>query len=103
MKISLTVAFAGLLLLGASTLKAQVYPYPYYYQYQEYLPQAYDPYYELHVLHYELYLPQYQYQPYPITPPLYPSCCFVGGIVISRPRALVGPLPQARMPIIRRR
>ncbi len=104
----LMVMLAGLFFLGASDLGAQAYPYPYYYwdgfQYQQYWPQAYDPYYELHVLHYELYLPQYQYQPYPIAPPLYPSCCFAGGIVISRPPAFVSrPLPGARLPVMRRR
>ena len=106
MKIAaLTVVFVGLLLLGARDLSAQAYPYPYYYwdgfQYQQYSPQEYDPYYELHVLHYQLYLPQYQ--PFPIYQPLYQPCCFTGGLVISRPAAPVRPLPQARARVTRRR
>jgi hypothetical protein len=36
-------------------------------------PQEYDPYYELHAMHYQLYLPQY---------PAYTSCCFQGGIMV---------------------
>jgi len=102
---SLTIVFVGLLFLGARDLWAQAYPYPYYYwdgtQYQQYWPQAYDPYYELHVMHYQLYLPQYQ--PFPIYQPLYQPCCFSGGLVISRPAAPVMTLPQARSPVMRRR
>jgi hypothetical protein len=48
------------------------------------------------VLHYQLYLPQYQ--PYPI----YQPCCFIGGFVVSRPSAPVRPLPQARLQVMRR-
>ncbi len=101
----LAVVFMGLFVLGARDLWAQGYPYPYYYwdgyQYQQYWPQAYDPYYELHVLHYELYLPQYQYPPYPMFLPQ--PCCFTSGLVISRPPAPVRPLPQARSRVMRRR
>jgi hypothetical protein len=94
----LAVVFVGLLLLGALDLRAQAYPYYYWdgTQYQQYWPQEYDPYYELHVLHYQLYLPQYQ--PYPI----YQPCCFIGGFVVSRPSAPVRPLPQARLQVMRR-
>lgn len=101
----LVVFLVGLLLLGVSDLGAQTYSYPYYYwdgfQYQQYSPQDYDPYYELHVLHYQLYRPQYQ--AFPLYPPYYQPCCFVGGLAISRPRVLVTPLPQARVPVMRRR
>jgi hypothetical protein len=99
------VVFVGLLFLGALDLSAQTYPYYYWdgTQYQQYWPQEYDPYYELHVMHYQLYLPQYQYQPYPIYQPVYQPCCFIGGAVISRPSAPVMPLPQARLPVTRRR
>jgi hypothetical protein len=79
MKVSyLAVALFGLLVLGRGDLRAQAYgPYynPYwdvqyqqYLQYQHYLQwQEYldylrqtDPYYELHVMHYQLYLQPYQ-------------------------------------------
>jgi hypothetical protein len=77
----------GLLLLSPPDLRAQVYSpfwglypdvhYQQYLQYQNYLHwQQYleylrlnDPYYDLHVLHYQLYLQPYQ--PYQI----YPPCC----------------------------
>ena len=101
----LAVILAGWFFLGASESRAQSYPYSYYWdgtQYQQYWPQESDPYYELHVMHYQLYRPQYQ--PFPIYPPFYQPCCFVGGLVISRPPALVSrPLPQARLPVMRRR
>ena len=75
----LAVMLIGSIILGTHQVEAQAYgPYyiPSWYeaQYQGYA-QEYDPYYALHVLHYQLYLSQYQYQPYPI----YPSCCFAGG------------------------
>ena len=104
MKIALlAVVFVGSLVLGALDSRAQAYPYYYWdgTQYQQYWPQAYDPYYELHVLHYQLYLPQYQ--PAPIYQPLYQPCCFAGGVVISGPSAPVTPPPQARLPVMRRR
>ena len=54
----LAVMFIGLIVLATHDVQAQAYG-PYYYppswngaQYQ-----GYDPYYELHVLHYQLYLP----------------------------------------------
>ena len=88
----LAAALLGLLLSGTPDLRAQVYgPYydPYwdlqyqqYLQYQHYLQwQDYlkylrqtDPYYDLHVLHYQLYLRPYQ--PYQI----YQPCCFTFGV-----------------------
>jgi hypothetical protein len=93
----------GSIVLGTHQVEAQAYG-PYYTsswyeaQYQGYA-QEYDPYYELHVLHYQLYLPQYQYQPYPI----YPSCCFAGGVVVPSwstpiippPKVIISPRPQA--------
>ena len=99
----LVVMLIGSIVLGAHQVEAQAYG-PYYYtpswyeaQYQGYA-QEYDPYYELHVLHYQLYLPQYQYQPYPT----YPSCCFAGGVVvpwstpiIPLPKVIISPPPQA--------
>lgn len=99
----LALAIFGLLTLGATNLRAQVYnPYfygPYweaqyqYLQYQNYLQwQEYlaylrenDPYYDLHVLHYQLYLQPYQ--PYQ----LYSPCCYGFGIP-------VWPAPIIRVP-----
>ena len=84
----LSVAMFALLLLSPPDLGAQVYSpfsglypdvhYQQYLQYQNYLQwQQYleylrlnDPYYDLHVLHYQLYLQPYQ--PYLI----YPPCCY---------------------------
>ena len=87
----LAVALLGLLLVGARDLRAQYGPYygPYwdmqyqqYLQYQHYLQwQNYleylrqtDPYYELHVMHYQLYLQPYQ------SYPIYSPCCFIVGV-----------------------
>jgi hypothetical protein len=83
----LAIVFLGLMLLGAPGLRAQGYPYysPLWdYQYQQYLRyendlqwqqylrylQEVDPYYDLHVMHYQLYLQRYQ--PYPA----YLPCCY---------------------------
>lgn len=87
----LAVTLLGLLFVGARDLRAQAYPYydPYwdvqyqqYLQYQHYLQwQNYleylrqtDPYYELHVMHNQLYLQPYQ--PYQI----YSPCCYGFGV-----------------------
>ena len=101
----LTIALLGLLVLGAPELRAQVYgPYygPYwdaqyqqylqhqhYLQWQQYLDylRQYDPYYELHVLHYQLYV-----QPY--HPNLiYAPCCY--GIGIRVPSKPINRMPHA--------
>jgi hypothetical protein len=94
--------FAGMLVLLASpNAGAQVYapsPYGSYwdgFQYQPYpYAQQYDPYYDLHVMHYQLYL-----QPYPGYPTYQP---FVTGVapfwpqtVLTVPRVIVTPRPQA--------
>jgi hypothetical protein len=89
--VSLAVVMFGLSVLGVPNLRAQVYgPYyaPYadvhyqqYLQYQHYLQwQQYleylrltDPYYDLHVMHYQLYLQPYQ--PYQA----YAPCCYTFG------------------------
>ena len=88
---SLAVVMFGLSVLGVPDLPAQVYgPYyaPYadvhyqqYLHYQHYLQwQQYleylrltDPYYDLHVMHYQLYLQPYQ--PYQA----YAPCCYTFG------------------------
>ncbi len=95
--LSAAVALFVLLVLGAPDLRAQVYApyyapyadihYPQYLQYQHYLQwQQYleylrltDPYYDLHVMHYQLYLRPYQ--PYQI----YQPCCYAFGIPRSSP------------------
>jgi len=80
----LTVMLLCLFVLGTHNAQAQGYAPGYYNQYwgTPLYPQQYDPYYGLHVMHYKLYLPQFQtyqmypYQPYPIYPyppyPIYP-------------------------------
>jgi hypothetical protein len=85
----LAVVLFGVLVLGARDLQAQAYYTPYwdlqyqqYLQYQNYLHwqrylyylQQVDPYYDLHVMHYQLYLAPYQ--PFQI----YPPCCYGFGI-----------------------
>lgn len=82
------VAMFGLIVLGVPGLRAQIYSpyhiphwdaqyqqylqYQYYLQWQQYLEylRLTDPYYDLHVMHYQLYLQPYQ--PYYI----YPPCCY---------------------------
>jgi hypothetical protein len=74
--IVMAVGLMSVLLLGNHEATAQMYqPYPYnaYWdgvQYQPYpYPQQYDPYYDLHVMHYQLYLQQYP--GYPVYPSFY--------------------------------
>lgn len=117
----LALALFGLLVLGGRELRAQVYgPYfnPYwdaqyqqYLQYQNYLQwqqylhylRVYDPYYDLHAMHYQLYLQPYQ--PYLS----YSPCCYSFGVpfgstpvtpgprlgIGSRPRSFTSPRSQA--------
>ena len=101
----LAATLLALLVLGSRDLRAQAYgPYSYdpYWdaQYQQYLQyaQPYDPYSELHVMHYQLYLPQYTYQLYP--------CCYVAGAIFPggsapirhRARPVVSPRAQRVIP-----
>ncbi|HWO41734.1 MAG TPA: hypothetical protein VNO43_08030 [Candidatus Eisenbacteria bacterium] len=73
--------------------------------YQDYVPYPYDPYYELHLIHYQLYRPSHAY-------PMYRACCATIGVPIlitpvlppppvisSRPRSVVGPTPRAVGPL----
>lgn len=110
-KLFLVLTLLGLLVLSNRELRAQAYGPSYYdpywdaqYQYEQYLQwqqylaylQQTDPYYDLHVMHYQLYLPQYpSYQ-------LYQPCCFASGVVLPgqpapirrRPRPFVSPQSQ---------
>jgi hypothetical protein len=106
----LAVTLLALLVLGTRDLQAQVYgptyydpywdaQYQQYVQYQQYLQwqqylaylQQYDPYYELHVMHYQLYLPPYpSYQ-------LYQPCCYAGGVIIPDWSATISPQPRPIM------
>jgi hypothetical protein len=104
MKMALLAAtLLGLLVLGIQEVQAQAYvPYGVYWDGSQYVyAQQNDPYYELHVLHYQLYLPQYQ--PYPI----YQPCCFIGSFIIPGAPALTSPASRAivtpRRQAIRRR
>ena len=89
-KIFLIVMFLCLVVLSARGVQAQAYdPYFYYNPYwsgAQYQgePQEYDPYYQLHAMHYQLYLPQYQ---------PYASCCFQGGVVVPGWYGPPAPLP----------
>ena len=86
----LATAFCGILFFAAAEVRAQMYePYNSYWdpQYQQYLHyqnylqwqqhltylRHFDPYYELHVVHYRLYLAPYD--PYQS----YLPCCYVSG------------------------
>ena len=112
---------------GAREAGAQVYPYydPYWdFQYQQYLQyqhymqwqdylaylQQTDPYYELHLMHYQLY--RWPYPPYQV----YQPCCYAWGVapyqsipIRPRPRPVitprgpvaVAPLPPAVSPLPR--
>ena len=98
------IMLMGLLVLGSQEVRAQYYD-PYTYapgsQYHQPYPyaQQYDPYYDLHVLHYQLYLPQYPGYP------LYQSCCFAVGVpvlvqpAIRVPHVIIAP----RVPVFRGR
>ena len=109
----LALVFFALLGLGARDLGAQPYPYydPYWdYQYQQYLQyqhymqwqdylaylQQTDPYYELHLMHYQLY--RWPYQPYQV----YQPCCYAWGVapypsipISPEPRRVAAPRGQA--------
>jgi hypothetical protein len=119
----LAIAIFAFLLVRAPELKAQVYiPYPYWYdpqyqywQYQNYLQwqqylqylQQTDPYYDLHVMHFQLYLQPYQ------SYLIYPPCCFLpswssgyrprwgigGGGQAIRPRLPAPVTPTPRGPV----
>ena len=87
----LTVTFLVLLVLATHEAQAQAYPYDAYwggYQYQQYALQN-DPYDQLHILHYQLYLPYQSYSAYPF----YQPCCFVGGVIVPGSVAVIGPRP----------
>lgn len=84
----LTLAIMMLLIAGARDVRAQAYG-PYYnphwdLQYQQYLDwQQYlehlrqtDPYYDLHVIHYQLYLQPYR------SPYVYLPCCYTVGVPV---------------------
>lgn len=95
-KILVTAAFLGLFLLAGQNAGAQYADYqdyyaaPYWdgYPYDYPYAQQYDPYYELHVMHYQLYLPPY---------PAYSYCCVPSiGVPSAPPRAAVNPRPPAR-------
>jgi hypothetical protein len=98
-KIKIAIIALGLMTLVAGAAHAQFYGYAD--GYGGYPPvdpnAAYDPYYELHVIHYQLYLGQYGYS-YPYVVPSAP--------VIITPSAVAAPArrtPRATAPTARRR
>jgi hypothetical protein len=92
----LAITLLGSLVLGSRNVQAydpywDAIHYQQYLEYQHYLAylQQYDPYHELHVMHYELYLqPYYAHQ-------LYQPCCYVLGVPIVGRRAPIVTLPRA--------
>ena len=104
MKALLLTIGLTIFMLGNQHATAQVYqPYPYGaydngLQNQSYpYPQQYDPYYDLHVMHYQLYLQQYP--GYPVYPSFYQPCCFLSGVpvwtapAVRQPRPKIAPRP----------
>jgi hypothetical protein len=95
-KIFFAAMFFCLLVLPARLALGQGYVPDYYYDppygtpYGD--PRAYDPYYELHALHYQLYLNPYQYQSYPyyVAPPIIARP--------ARPPIIVSPMPRRSIP-----
>ena len=103
-RIFVAVMFLCLVVFGIRQVEAQPYDPSYYdpywngSQYQFYAQQS-DPYYELHALHYQLYLPEYQAYPG------YPYCCVAGGFVVV-PQPITPPPPvivKPHRPHVRRK
>jgi hypothetical protein len=86
-------------LLAAHFASAQVYlpGYPYYAPYDYAAPYAdpqyYDPYAELHAMHYQLYLPYPYYSYY---------CCAPAVIAPPAPPIVVNPAPRPAVPPVRK-
>lgn|SRR5215813_6910706 len=101
------ICFAAAVFFSSAPARAQV-PYGYdpygaYVDVQPDYPQAYDPYYQLHVLHYQLYLQSYGYY-YPayfaapqVVVPAAPVLTAPG--VVRRP----GPVLRSAIPVVKRR
>ena len=101
----LAIGLMSVIVLGHHEAIAQMYapePYAPYWDGVQYqppypYPQQYDPYYDLHVMHYQLYLQQYP--GYPAYQPFYQPCCFVAGVpiwtapVIRQPGPKIAPRP----------
>src|SRR5262245_57053475 len=87
----LTVTLLVLLVSATHEVQAQGYgPYGDWggYQFQQYALQN-DPYAQLHILHYQLYLPN---QSYPVFP-FFQPCCFAGGVFVPGSVAVIRPRP----------
>lgn len=96
----LAIGIMGVIVLGHREAMAQMYaPYTPYWdgvQYQAYpYPQRYDPYYDLHVMHYQLYLQQYP--GYPVYQPFYQPCCFITGVPIWTAPVIRPPQPGPKV------
>ncbi len=97
-KLLLAIATLSLVTVFSGTARAY---YPYYYE--SYAPysvevQSYDPYYELHQIHYQLYLRSYPTVVYPYY--VRPVRVFVGAPVVvttPAPREVRGPQPARRV------
>jgi hypothetical protein len=97
-KIVMAIAAMGLMLALAGAVRAQVYGYPY--SYGAYPPDdpyvAYDPYYELHLIHYQLYLGSYGYYPYPYFVPFAPVIAVPPAVAARRPLRTTAPTARKR-------
>jgi hypothetical protein len=97
-KLLLAIAMLSLVTVFSGTARAY---YPYYYEsYDPYIVevQSYDPYYELHQIHYQLYLRSYPTVVYPYY--VRPVRVFVGApVVVTTPalREVRGPQPARRV------
>ncbi|HEY1266296.1 MAG TPA: hypothetical protein VGH16_03505 [Candidatus Binatia bacterium] len=112
-KALLAIGTAALLFVLSPAAHAQV-PYYGYDPYAAYAqpdyPQAYDPYYQLHVLHYQLYLQPYGYYYYTPPPVFVPGAPVVVAPSIAAPagagsRVVSRPVPPLRsaIPVVKRR
>jgi hypothetical protein len=111
-KALLAIGTAALIFVLSPAAHAQV-PYgydPYGGYAQPDYPQAYDPYYQLHVLHYQLYLQQYGYYYYAAPPVFVPGAPVVvapsvAGAPVVAPGVVSRPVPVLRstIPVVKRR
>jgi hypothetical protein len=97
-KFLLAIAMFGLVAVFSGTARA--YDAYYYDSYDPYAveAQSYDPYYELHLIHYQLYLRSYPTVIYPYYYVVRPAPVFVGAPpVVVAPTSVRGPQPTRRV------
>ncbi len=107
----LAIGTAALLFVFSPPARAQVsYGYDPYGAYAQPDYQAYDPYYQLHVLHYQLYLQPYGYYYYAAPPIVVPGAPVVvaprvAAPAVATPGVVSRPAPALRsaIPVVKRR